>query len=114
MDPYGPTFLIRDAGTLAVNCRPPAPALTVRGRWKQSSSKEATHLHMLQVIMDPHGIAGFKKQKRRDFIRFQRTVSLRFLHISPALGRDGKGALRESNFSVAHVLIKMRLGPSGN
>ena len=32
---------------------------TARGRWKQSSSKEATHLHMLQVIMVPHGTAGF-------------------------------------------------------
>ena len=34
-------------------------ALTGNGRWKQRSGEEATHLHMLQVIMDPHGTAGF-------------------------------------------------------
>ena len=27
--------------TLAVNCRPPAPALTVSGRWKQRNRQEA-------------------------------------------------------------------------
>jgi len=41
---FKPTFNIRDAGTLPVNCRPPGSCLTRFGRWKQSSREEATHL----------------------------------------------------------------------
>jgi len=41
---FKPTFLIRDAGTLPVNCRPPGSCRSWFGSWKQSSRKEATHL----------------------------------------------------------------------
>jgi len=48
---FKPTFIIRDAGTLPVNCRPPGLYSIRFGCWKQSSRKEATHL--------PEG-AGYK------------------------------------------------------
>jgi len=41
---FKPTFIIRDAGTLPVNCRPPGSCRSRFGSWKQRSRKEATHL----------------------------------------------------------------------
>jgi len=66
---FKPTFIIRDAGTLPVNCRPPEPCLTWFGRWKQSSRKEATHL--------PDG-AGYKwayTARRGYFTNVKRDIS---------------------------------------
>ena len=82
-----------------MDCRPPDPALTGVGCWKQRCRGEAIHLPFVQVLFGSHGNSGLSRRfYRRLFLCLARQPAKNSYRTS-SVPRENAGRLRLSKKS---------------